>query len=413
MTQDNGNGDLVRRRKLLPQDESPGTGSPPTGSPTIEWIPVGRSDRSRRWAKSPRISKWLRDGITCRLSTRLFSIGDSLGICSGTSALVCFGEARGSVDHIRRRGTTRAALAVFGIALAPLLLAGCGQKQYEKRIEETAALFARIEVLDANLAGDYRDSFVSIRVPRQFRMIPAPPPKPKPKPGEEAVESADFDPRQPDFANVELPGLRAAFEAQVDSAAEGNATAKQKAYIYLLSNHTIAAAKKPIAAPGDGPSEPVNEVSPSRFAEDVASLLAGALEAEIKPSRHTNEWVRETHPRNVAALFPSGSESPFPAQTYSVGTLSSVIREVPVELSLYLNQQGPAQVVVVFVTPRDILPSEQFGLRRDLALETLRLLSTTVNQSAPATAGTGPTAVAPGAPAAPAAPGGATQAAPF
>jgi hypothetical protein len=322
-----------------------------------------------------------------------------------------FEEARGSVDQIRCRGTSRTALAVVGIALACCGLTGCGQKQYEKRIEETAALFARIETLDANLAGEYRDSFVSVRVPLQFRMIPAPPPKKKPKPGEEVIETEEFDPRQPDFANIELPGLRAAFEAQVATAAEGNATTKQKAYVYLLSNHTVAAAKKPIAAPGDAAPDPTKkDASPSRFAEDVAGMFADALQAEIKPSRHTNEWVRETHPRNVAALFPTGSESPFPAQTYSVGTLSAVIRDVPVEVSLYLHEQGPAQVVVACVVPRDVLPAEQLGLRRDLSLETLRVLSTAINQPAPAAGGTGPAGAA-GAPVP--AGGGATQAAPF
>lgn len=309
------------------------------------------------------------------------------------------------MGHFGWRGCGRLVQFAVILAVMTLVSAGCGQKQYEKRIEETAALFARLEVLDANLAGENRDSYVTIRVPRQFREIPAPPPKPKPKPGEPVTDTSEFDPRQPDFANVELPGLRSAFEAQVDTAVEGGAASKQKAYVYLLSNHTVAAAKKPIAAPGDKPAEDSKAASPSLFAESVAGMLAEALQAEIKPGRHTNEWVRETHPRNVAALFPTGSESPFPAMTYSVGTLSAVVRDVPVEFSLYLHEQGPVQVLVVFAVPRDIMPSEQLGLRRDLALETLRVRSTNISQPPPA----GAPAASGGA----AAPVGGTQPAPF
>lgn len=311
------------------------------------------------------------------------------------------------MGHFGWRGTCRLVQFAVIATVLPLLSAGCGQKQYEKRVEETAALFARLETLDANLAGENRDGFVTIRVPRQFREIPAPPPKPKPKPGEVVSDASEFDPRQPDFANIELPGLRAAFESQVDTAVEGGAASKQKAYVYLLSNHTVAAAKKPIAAPGDKPVEEPKSSSPSMFSENVAGMLAEALQAEIKPGRHTNEWVRETHPRNVAALFPSGSESPFPVMTYSVGTLSSVVRDVPLEFSLYLHEQGQVQVLVIFAIPRDILPSEQLGLRRDLSLETLRIRSTTVNQPAPA--GAARAAGGGGA----AAPAGGTSAAPF
>ncbi len=298
------------------------------------------------------------------------------------------------------RGGRRWSIVALGWAAVVWMgLSGCGQQQYEKRLDETKALFSRIELLDANLGGEFADGVVKLRVPKQFRPIPAPPPRPKPKPaapGEPAPEPEPvFDPRQPDFANIELPGMRAAFRAEVGTAVEGSSTvANHSAYVYVLSNHGLA--PKPVAAAGDAAS--ATKSTPAQFAEDVARLLAEALQSEVQPGRHTNEWVKESHPRNVTSLFPAGSDNPFPQQNYAVGSLSATVRDIPTDFSLYLREEGSVQVLIIYAVPRDVLPTEQISPRRDLSLETVRVLATSTTSSpvaAPGAPGTG--GAAPGA----------------
>jgi len=276
------------------------------------------------------------------------------------------------------------AVALVWAGAVVLGLVGCGQQQYEKRLDETKALFSRIELLDANLAGEFADGVVKLRVPKQFRAIPAPPPRPAPRPtapGEPAPEPEPvFDPRQPDFANIELPGMRAAFRAEVGTAVEGGSTvANHSAYLYVLSNHGLA--PLPVAAGGEASS--ATKSSPAQFAEEVARLLAEALQTEVQPSRHSNEWVKESHPRNVTSLFPAGSDNPFPQQNFYVGSLSGTVRDIPTDFSLYLREQGSVQVLIIYAVPRDVLPAEQISQRRDLSLETVRVLATSTT-SAPA-----------------------------
>ncbi len=279
-----------------------------------------------------------------------------------------------------------AALAVGGVALA-----GCGQQVYEQRLAETSALFAHLQLLSEHLSGEWTDSVAAVRLPKQYQQIAAPPPPP---PGS-TPGTAVLDPRQPDFVNVELPGLRAAFQAQFGVAEEGAAETKTiLGHVYVLSNHYLGAPppKPPPGAPVDGDAPAEEKLKPGDYAAHVLRLLAEGLRTTVKPGPNYNDWDRETFPRNLVALFPAGGKNPFSSVEVRSATMSANVRDIPTEISAFTLAEGEAQLMLVFVTPRDILPGEQFLLRRDYCLETLRLLNASLGAAAAPAGGGGPAA---------------------
>ncbi len=129
------------------------------------------------------------------------------------------------------------------LALAFLGLAGCGSALYEERLAKTRLLYAHIDLLNDNLQAKWVDPQTGAgqRVPLQFAVQP-PPVKPEPVPGEEPKEDEEeevLDDRQPKYLNVELPGLRGAFEAGVKVLGENNVVVDDKAWIYVLTNHDL------------------------------------------------------------------------------------------------------------------------------------------------------------------------------
>ena len=132
-----------------------------------------------------------------------------------------------------------------------MLLAGCGGKLYEDRLVNTSTLLAHIGHLKDNLHDKWVDpeTGVSLRVPLQFAMLP-PPAKPEPspedkskpkeKPEEQPKEEEIPDERQPKYLNVELPGLRGAFEASVKLFVDNDPAAAGDAWLYVMTNHYLA-----------------------------------------------------------------------------------------------------------------------------------------------------------------------------
>ena len=250
-----------------------------------------------------------------------------------------------------------------------LLLAGCGQETYERRLAETSALYSHIQVLEDNLGGTFADSNISLRPPKQFRLVAAP--------KADAEGESEFDPRQPDFVNIELPGLRASFRADLQCGSAGGQDSTQTGYLYLLSNHylnnTPATTGTAKADEGDDLTGALKK-DPSLFTETVMRGFAEALGAQSKQGPKPNEWPKESFPRTVAALFPVGSQNPFVQVSLVSSEMEATIREQPYDVTAYLLAEGQTQVLLLFVIPHDILPAEKMRERIDLSLETLRLV---------------------------------------
>jgi hypothetical protein len=135
------------------------------------------------------------------------------------------------------------------VPLAALVLAGCGTEQYDDRLRNTATLFAHEELLKQHLQGKWSDAEngIDLRIPHKFEVLPPPvKPEPKEKPaGEEGEKTEEeevevIDDRQPKYLNVELPGLRGAFRAEVKVIADNNLETTGDAWIYVLSNQDLA-----------------------------------------------------------------------------------------------------------------------------------------------------------------------------
>ncbi|MFM8285278.1 MAG: hypothetical protein ACKOGA_00950, partial [Planctomycetaceae bacterium] len=195
---------------------------------------------------------------------------------------------------------------------------GCGSEDYEERLQTTARYYSAIELQNANLHGAWNDpgSRINLRLPLQFAEIPPPQPategdaqasaaEPAPRPakpgaggspsqapgrgfpvlnpaqdeepgaeGEEGegeeeagMESFVDDPRQPQFLNVSLPGLRGAFKAPLKVVLGDGQTGLGSGYVYVLTNHHLA-----------GKTE-----AAARFHLDLQKLLAEAVGVEFQP----------------------------------------------------------------------------------------------------------------------------------
>jgi hypothetical protein len=277
--------------------------------------------------------------------------------------------------------------------IGSLTLVGCGQQVYEQRLAETSAMFSHLQTLGEHLSGEWSDGVAAVRLPKQYQQIAPPAPLP---PGATPGTTV-LDPRQPDFVNVEFPGLRAAFQAQFGVAEEGAADTKTiLGHVYVLSNHYLGAAppKKPAGAAAEGDKPVEEKLKPGDYAAHVLRLLADGLQTTVQPGPTFNDWPRETFPRNHAALFPTGGKNPFAQVEVRSATMTARVRDLPSELSAFILSEGEAQLMLIFVTPRDVLPSEQYLLRRDYCLETLRLLQASLGAAA-----TDPTGGGGGAPA--------------
>lgn len=251
------------------------------------------------------------------------------------------------------------------------LLPGCGGAEYDQRLAQTAAYFRYLEKLDANLDPAWKEQGVQLRVPVEYRLIPAPPrPKQeKPTEGEEAVEPPKVpDPRQPDFAGrtgVEIPGLLGAWEGEVsvDESEED-----VPVWMYVVSNHDAWLDEGQEAA--------------THFVEEATGKICQAL-GVYPPRPESNAWAVERYPKTKSYV----AERPYLAVT--------IEREEPyrphgerlenvkymVKLFWYQTPSEDIKVGVVFVIPEHIRqPPQKTGLevplneRLEIALETLQVV---------------------------------------
>lgn len=241
--------------------------------------------------------------------------------------------------------------------LAVLILAGCGGKLYEDRLANTQVLFAHIGHLNDHLQAKWTDpeTNVSLRAPLQFVLLPPPvkpepPPEDKSKPpGEQRQEAAEIhDDRQPKYLNVELPGLRGAFETKMKVIADNNAEITADAWMYVMTNHHLAE-KTDLA---------------KEFNQTVVKNLAEA----VHTSPPTVESFESVHfPPKVGSFV-----KPVKYTTVVI-TPNGDVDGVARQFTLYMYEQGDVQVVILFVLPQNDDKSEKLTERIPLCLETLEV----------------------------------------
>ncbi len=239
--------------------------------------------------------------------------------------------------------------------LALLASLGCGASLYEQRLAESRQYFAYMEKLDTNLAPRMKlPPIEEIRVPLQFRQIPAPQPVARPKGEEESDEPPPepVDLRQPNYVNLELPGLIGAWEAQLPVFADGSVTTKG-GYIYALTNvELLQSGERAKEAP--------------LFTRDLRRLVSAAFAAPLDdPEAHGEP---EAYPRSKIYL-PQNKFLGTPLQP------AAPIDGVPYLVELASLQNRDVQVVLLVVVPRDVESGEKLTERIPLMFETLKIAS--------------------------------------
>ena len=249
----------------------------------------------------------------------------------------------------RSNGRPRTAVL---LALA-VVACGCGKAAYEERLARTADYFAHVAKLNANLVPSAdRHGGLAIRVPRQFSPL-------------EDVEDTDYSERQPYYIAAELPGLVAAYQAEV-AADGGDGTLGIPAFIYVATNEDRLVAA---ATGGDGED-------PLTFIEEVEYQLQGVFNVSLpagdggdgsQPNMRYPEMipatpVYEPAKRFVATRFQYPGEEPIA----DFG--------VPMEYTLYtLTGAGDLQAAIFVVAPEQPAASENLPERIRMMLQTLEL----------------------------------------
>lgn len=233
--------------------------------------------------------------------------------------------------------------------LAVILAGGCGYEEYNTRLAETAKYFAYQERMNANLAAPLRELPIEeIRLPLQFAALPKLKPPAKRDDGTE--EETPFDPRQPNYANITLPGLIAAWQAPVETLVDGKPE-NRPGYIYALSNYWMFVTGQVEQAP--------------LFTRDTRRLVAAALGTVITDPDGVGD--RETYPRAAQYTTPVA---------YDVTRFNPemLINDVRYTVELFSHQQGDTQLILMVVLPRDAdLQRTRLNERVPLMLETLKL----------------------------------------
>lgn len=258
----------------------------------------------------------------------------------------------------RRTGTA------WRLALAGLVLAGCGKEEYERRLENTSVLYEHLNLLNANLEREWSDpdAGIRLRVPIGFNEIPAPSAVAPTAQGSRAAPPP-VDERQPAFFSAPLPGLRGAFAAKVVALAANRSRVETTARMYILSS--VRAGEK-------SPQSP----------EDLARYICRA--AGITPPADET-WRR-------GEQFPVRADSFVTTVRYDVVKPNDVIvvDGIETQLTVDVHRENENQVAIVWLIPRDIESNEKMPSKMDLSLETLTVspisTSTTgpVGPSAPA-----------------------------
>ena len=234
----------------------------------------------------------------------------------------------------------------YGLVLV-LTITGCGLEVYEQRLAATQRYYSYLDRIDQNLAPAWRNPPIDeIRVPKNFKEIPAPQPEKNP---DGSLEVSAIDPRQPDYLNFTVEGLLAAWRSDVEVFVDG-ARLTKPAYLYAASNSALFLADQIEGA--------------TKFSTNFVINSAAALQAPIPD------------PKNHGRLeLPKGDDKFVQKQSFDHVILNS---ELPIHDSrytfeIYSTQQADNQVVVMLVVPVGMEPSSKISERMQLTLESLKV----------------------------------------
>lgn len=221
----------------------------------------------------------------------------------------------------------------FGIpcfAMLVLLLGGCFEAEYERRLKTANGYFSHQELLDARLANVWFGNGVTFRVPKAYQVIPPPELPAAEEGGEQSDAKPAVDPRQPDFLEMDLPGLTGAWKATVTSD-----NREATAYTYLLVNPT-----------------------------EITGKMLEDFFKEVKVTLEPEDWRNES--------FPLQSDFVVPVQYQSLDKESErEVAGIKMRYKIYRHQAGGSEALVMFV-----LPSRMTDTMLDdipFSLETLRV----------------------------------------
>ena len=226
------------------------------------------------------------------------------------------------------------------------LLAGCGSRDYQGRLDETVKYFAYLEKVNAALSPQaWTEAGIELRAPKQFQLIP--PPEIPEATEENGVEISEGPPvndeRQPKYlSGVQLPGMQGAWRATIPAdSGEGNLTA----HIYVLSNY-----QRWLDVEDDATVEPLD------FFDDFSQQIASGLQVAPPTEEDVWNWQEDWIP-------PKGKPSYVAKKNYETLTMSQQINNVMTDFIMYRyspqNAKGEdsgIQMLVLFVIPQGVDP---------------------------------------------------------
>lgn len=235
-------------------------------------------------------------------------------------------------------------LTVIALLLAAAFV-GCGRETYLARFDETKRYFAYEDKLNQYLTRvAWAGKSFQLRVPKQFQPIVE-----KPKKGDDTAD--EKDPRQPNYAELEFPGLQGAWLASFPLTG-GAGTGP--GYVYVCSNYDLLA-KKSDEAKAQAFNAEVILRSATAFGQQGSTKKLSELPTIEVPSKADDAWVEKHkfHALNpgIPALV---NDKPYRVRIYS-----------------YKKEKSPAQVSVVYVLPDNIVQASALDKAIDLSLETL------------------------------------------
>jgi hypothetical protein len=247
---------------------------------------------------------------------------------------------------------SKLSLCVLGV-VAGALLAGCGRETYERRLDDSKRYFTYLDKMNQNLSPPWGGKGVRLRVPIQFQEIPGPKPKPKKKAAgkgnaKDAPEPPgdERDPRQPNYADLTLPGLQGAFSSKLATAGKG----REMGYLYVLTNGELLGKKG-------------SDEKAAQFNNTVLHTIAQAVgQPDPAPDKLGTNSVPKGEPWVAKRTFKMVRPG-FPAAIY----------DKDYRIAVYSCKDQKNEVTLVYVLPENVSAAEKLPANIDLSLETLQI----------------------------------------
>ncbi|WP_437186211.1 hypothetical protein SH668x_003355 [Planctomicrobium sp. SH668] len=235
------------------------------------------------------------------------------------------------------------------------LMTGCGQKDYEERLQASWLLHDYLNSVEESLNSPVwkrSELGVSMRLPKPFSAPLAGPVTSKSKDGKPVVGP---DPRDQNILGTPVEGLADLWEAKLESSGE-----EPDAWFFILTNRDRFKTGETLGPP------------PSEYLTDVEYRLMKVFGVTIQPG--------ETSRAGVNVRFRQSFPSPNSERAkYNTPKEYSVIKFIPdpqhsnlnLQATIYERRVGEYQVAVLVVTRKSVPPN--FQQRVEIALETLEV----------------------------------------